>query len=213
MSVRYPSQNVDPAPLGQPLAFAFSGRAAKNRFMKAAMTEYICTYSVADKQARGFPTPEYTNLYRTWGEGGFGVVLTGNILLGPDDIEGPGNAIVPADAPLNGPRFEAFRELAIAGKAGGSLFLGQLNHPGRQVFETIQPNPVSASDMQLMKEVMGMRFAKPHPASLDEIRDIKAAFVHAAVYLEAAGFDGIQLHGAHGYLLAQFLSQATNVRT
>jgi 2,4-dienoyl-CoA reductase-like NADH-dependent reductase (Old Yellow Enzyme family) len=213
MSVRYPSRDIDPAPLGQPLAFAFSGRTTKNRVMKAAMTEYMCTYSVTDKQARGFPTPEYTTLYRTWGAGGFGVVLTGNILLGPDDIEGPGNAIIPADAAFDGPRFEAFRELARAGKAGGPLFLGQLNHPGRQVFETIQPNPVSASDVQLMKEVMGMKFAKPHPASLDEIRDIKAAFVHAAVYLEAAGFDGIQLHGAHGYLLAQFLSQATNLRT
>lgn len=213
MTIRYPGQTADPAPLGQPLDLSFSGRTAKNRLMKSAMTEYLCTWSEANKEARGYPTPEFINLYRAWGEGGFGVILTGNIMLGPDDIEGPGNAIVPLDTPLQGPRMDAFRELATAGKAGGSLFIAQLNHAGRQVFETLNPNPVSASDVHLDKEVMGKTFAKPHPATLEEIEHLKAAFVHAAVFLEEAGFDGIQLHAAHGYLLAQFLSLATNLRT
>lgn len=177
------------------------------------MTEYMCSWSDTERDARGVPTPEYINLYRTWGDGGFGVVLTGHILIDFDHIEGPGNAIVPLDAPLHGPRFEGFRQVAAGAKAHGSLFLGQLNHPGRQCFETMQPNPVSASDVQLVKDMGGLTFGKPHPASHDEIRAIKAAFVHAAVYLEAAGFDGVQLHGAHGYLLAQFLSQTTNLRT
>ncbi|KAH8904990.1 NADH oxidase [Coniochaeta sp. PMI_546] len=211
---RFPCRNgADPLPLAQPLPFSFSGRLAKSRLMKAAMTEHMCSWSDTDREARGLPMPDYTNLYRSWGEGGFGVVLTGNILIDFENLEGRGNAIVPRDAPLHGPRFEGFQQLAVAGKAGGSLFLGQLNHPGRQAFEIMQPNPVSASDVQLVKDMGGLSFGKPHPASLDEIRDIKAAFVHAAVYLEAAGFDGIQLHGAHGYLLAQFLSQTTNLRT
>ncbi|KAB5522878.1 hypothetical protein GE09DRAFT_494598 [Coniochaeta sp. 2T2.1] len=218
-SIRTPTrfscrEGVDPSPLGQPLTFAFSGRTAKSRFLKAAMTEYMCSWSSTDRDARGIPTPEYIKLYRIWGQGGFGVVLTGNILIDMDHLEGQGNAIVPLDATLDGPRFDGFRQFAKAAKADGSLILGQLNHPGRQAAETMQPNPVSASDIQLIKTDMGgATFGKPRPASLDEIAHIKASFVHAAVYLEAAGFDGIQLHAAHGYLLAQFLSQATNLRT
>jgi len=60
---------------------------------------------------------------------------------------------------------------------------------------------------------MGMQFAKPHAATTEEIAQITEGFAHAAEYLEKAGYDGIQLHGAHGYLLAQFLSPTTNKRT
>lgn len=60
---------------------------------------------------------------------------------------------------------------------------------------------------------MGMEFAKPHAASQDEINRVVDGFSHAAEFLEKAGYDGIQLHAAHGYLLAQFLSPTTNKRT
>lgn len=60
---------------------------------------------------------------------------------------------------------------------------------------------------------MGMTFAKPHAASQEEIDNIVEGFAHAAEYMEKAGYDGIELHGAHGYLLAQFLSPTTNERT
>lgn len=103
--------------------------------------------------------------------------------------------------------------MAKVSKAHGSLVVGQVSHPGRQVEQGLEPNPVSASDIQLEGEVMGMRFAKPHAASEDEIKDIINRFAYAAEFLHKAGYDGIQLHGAHGYLLAQFLSQTTNKRT
>lgn len=60
---------------------------------------------------------------------------------------------------------------------------------------------------------MGMTFAKPHPASEEDIQNIIEGFSHAAEFLEKAGYDGIELHGAHGYLLSQFLSPTTNKRT
>jgi 2,4-dienoyl-CoA reductase-like NADH-dependent reductase (Old Yellow Enzyme family) len=60
---------------------------------------------------------------------------------------------------------------------------------------------------------MGMTFAKPHAASTEEIQRVVDGFAHAAEYLDKAGYDGIELHGAHGYLLAQFLSPTTNQRT
>jgi 2,4-dienoyl-CoA reductase-like NADH-dependent reductase (Old Yellow Enzyme family) len=124
-----------------------------------------------------------------------------------------GNPIIPPQSPFEGNRFEAFKELAKQAKAHGSLVVGQVSHPGRQVEQRLEPDPVSASDVQLEGEVMGMRFAKPHAASHEEIQDIIGRFTHAAEYLHRAGYDGIQLHGAHGYLLAQFLSQTTNKRT
>jgi 2,4-dienoyl-CoA reductase-like NADH-dependent reductase (Old Yellow Enzyme family) len=60
---------------------------------------------------------------------------------------------------------------------------------------------------------MGMEFAKPHAATQDDIDRVIDGFAHAAEFLEKAGYDGIELHGAHGYLLAQFLSPSTNKRT
>lgn len=61
--------------------------------------------------------------------------------------------------------------------------------------------------------IMGMTFEKPHVASTEEISRIIDGFAHSAEFLSKAGYDGIELHGAHGYLLAQFLSPTTNKRT
>lgn len=215
MSPRYQSEDVDPAPLGKPLHFEFANRDAPNRFLKAAMTERLSSWDPKDLPKRGVPSEELINVYRRWGEGGFGMILTGNLMIAYDQLEAPGNPIIPVDAkPEAGEkRFDAFKKMADASKAHGSLIVAQVSHPGRQTEQRLQPDPVSASDVQLAGEVMGMRFAKPHAASKDEINAIKKQFVHTAEYLYKAGFDGIQLHGAHGYLLAQFLSQTTNKRT
>lgn len=179
------------------------------------MTERLSSWDPKDLEKRGVPSENLINVYRRWGEGGFGVILTGNIMIAYDHLEAPGNPVIPPEAkPEPGDkRFDAFKKMADASKAHGSLIVGQVSHPGRQVDQRIQPDPISASDVQLEGVVAGMRFAKPHAASKDEIASLKRQWVHAAEYLHKAGFDGIQLHGAHGYLLAQFLSQTTNKRT
>ena len=130
----------------------------------------------------------------------------------PDQLEAAGNPIIPRKAPFSGPRFEAFKRQAEAAKAHGALIVSQLSHPGRQTAKNLQPDPVSASDVQLQGNVMGMEFAKPHAATQAEIDEIIEGFAHAAEYCEKSGYDGVQLHGAHGYLLAQFFSQTTNNR-
>jgi 2,4-dienoyl-CoA reductase-like NADH-dependent reductase (Old Yellow Enzyme family) len=146
---RYHSDSGDASPLGKPLKFQFSGRTAKNRFLKAAMTERISSWDPKDFKARGIPSKNLINVYKRWGEGGFGQILTGNIMIEYDQLEAMGNPIIPRDAEFSGPRFEAFKELATQSKAHGSLIVGQVSHPGRQVENRIQKNPISASDVQL----------------------------------------------------------------
>ena len=179
------------------------------------MTERISSWSPTDLEARGIPSSNLINVYKRWGEGQLGTILTGNIMIELDQLEAAGNPIIPRTAPFTpgDARFEAFKSLATAAKAHGSLIVGQVSHPGRQVSSRIQPDPVSASDVQLEGNVMGMTFAQPHPATSSEINRIIDGFAHAAEYLYKAGYDGIQLHGAHGYLLAQFLASSTNKRT
>ncbi|EXJ85382.1 hypothetical protein A1O1_05746 [Capronia coronata CBS 617.96] len=213
MSDRYSSEIKDASPLAQPLHFEFSGRTAQNRFLKAAMTERLSSWDAVHKEKRGVPSSNLIRLYERWGEGQYGVCLTGNVMLDYHQLEAKGNPIIPLDAPFEGERFEAFKELATKAKAHGSLILAQVSHPGRQVEESINPDPISASDVHLAGNVMGMKFAKPHAATHDEIKDVVNRFTHAAEFLSKAGFDGLELHGAHGYLLAQFLSLTTNKRT
>lgn len=227
---RYEAEKKDPAPLAKPLDFAFANVTAQNRFLKGAMTERLSSWDPKNLEARGVPSKNLINVYRRWGEGEFGVILTGNIMVEYDHLEAvslkllryictiahlvkAGNPIIPRSAPYEGERFEGFKELATQSKKHGSLIVGQVSHPGRQVAENIQKHPISASDVQLEGNIMGMTFAKPRAATDEDIKDVIEGFAHAAEYLEKAGYDGIQLHGAHGYLLAQFLSPTTNRRT
>ena len=213
MTRRYEAADVSAAPLGKPLHFEFSGKDAPNRFLKAAMTERLSSWDPKNIQARGIPSPDLINVYKRWGEGGFGHILTGNLMVHLEHLEAAGNAIIPSDAPFSGERFEAFKKLGTEAKANGSLIVAQLSHPGRQTADKIQPHPISASDVQLEGTVIGMTFAKPRAMTKDDIKSVINEFAHAAEFLYKAGYDGVQLHGAHGYLLAQYLAPSTNKRT
>lgn len=109
-------------------------------------------------------------------------------------------------------RTTAYKKMAKGAKAHGSLYITQLSHGGRQVPSIIQEHPVSASDVQLGMS-MGMMFNKPTPLTVDQIKGIVDDFAYAAKYAYDTGSDGVQLHAAHGYLLAQFLARSTNRRT
>jgi 2,4-dienoyl-CoA reductase-like NADH-dependent reductase (Old Yellow Enzyme family) len=113
------------------------------------MTERLSSWDPKNFEARGIPSKNLVNVYRRWGEGAIGTILTGNIMFEYDHLEAAGNPIIPRGAPFEGERFEAFKELATESKKHGSLIIGQVSHPGRQVADSIQKNPVSASDVQL----------------------------------------------------------------
>ncbi|ORY69600.1 uncharacterized protein BCR38DRAFT_419545 [Pseudomassariella vexata] len=210
---RFQGELTDPAPLAQPLHFEFSGRTARNRLHKSPITERLSTWHPTDLPKRGIPTKELVHVYRRWGEGGFGLMATGNVMIEYDHLEAAGNPIIPREAPFSGERFEAFQEVAEAGKKNGALIVAQLSHPGRQVPSEIQPYPLSASDVQIEGTVMGMTFGKPRAMNKQDIEKVVDGFAHAAEYCYKAGFDGVEIHAAHGYLLAQFLALTTNKRT
>ncbi|KAI1207380.1 NADH:flavin oxidoreductase/NADH oxidase-like protein [Annulohypoxylon truncatum] len=208
---RYESVPSPISLLGQPLKFEFSGRVAKNRFYKASMIECLATWSPTNLEERGIPTKELIELYRRWGENEWGIIGTGSIDIEFDMVGYVGDGIITPECPLSGPRFEAFKEVAAAAKANGSLILGQINHPGRQLFAKMRKDTISASAIQMPPKTGA--YAVPREATKDDIARIIDGFSYAAEYLQKAGFDGIEIHGAHGYLVAQFLSELSNQRT
>jgi 2,4-dienoyl-CoA reductase-like NADH-dependent reductase (Old Yellow Enzyme family) len=235
---RYQSDITDARRLGEPVTFAFSGRTAPNLFMKAAMTEQLSSWHKEEPQKRGIPTANLCRVYERWGRGGIGMVVTGNVskwinantgsdrrktepiaksisVIFCDHLESVGDPVIPQDAPFEGKRFEAFKQWAHSVKKGGNLMVAQVSHPGRQCHSYFQPNPVAASAIpyDFSGPRRPLKFNDPHAASEEEIAAIVDSFAHAAEYLEKAGFDGMQLHAANGFLLSGFLSATTNKRT
>ncbi|KAI0389962.1 NADH:flavin oxidoreductase/NADH oxidase-like protein [Xylariaceae sp. FL0594] len=211
--LRYESGPADVSRLAEPLKFEFSGRTAKNRFFKAAMSEGLATWHPTEIEKRGIPTKELIELYRRWGENEWGVITTGNMDIEFDMLDAVGDMIVTPECPPTGPRFDAFQELAAAAKAHGSLFLAQVSHPGRQLFANIRKDTISPSGMTESVIPLSAAYAIPREATKADIARLVEGYSHAAAYLEKAGFDGVELHGAHGYMIAQFLSAQTNHRT
>ncbi|TMS36590.1 hypothetical protein L596_003721 [Steinernema carpocapsae] len=198
--------------LSEKLAFPTSQRIATSRFLKAALTERTSTWDAKQREKCGIPTEGLLNLYQKWAHGGFGVILTGNVMVDPDHLESAGNAII-HESIDSAERRNAFKQWADAIKASGSLAIAQLSHAGRQTPVTINQSPFSSSDVQLAVIRRGSGFGKPIPLSPTQIQELIKNYVYAAKYCYQAGFDGVQLHAAHGYLLAQFLSPTTNRRT
>ena len=183
--------------LAQPLHLP-CGHTLPNRLGKSAMTE-----GLAD--AHGRPTHAHSTLYRTWSEGGTGLLLTGNVMIDGRYLERAGNVVLEDDRAL--PLFSAWAEAA---QSAGSDCWVQLSHPGRQCPRLVNGRPLSPSDVQL--DVL-FNFGAPRPMSEADIEDVIARFVRSALLVKRAGFRGVQIHCAHGYLLSQFLSPLTNRRT
>jgi len=180
----------------QPLKLA-SGHTLANRFVKAAMTEGLAT-------AEGWASAAHIQLYRRWAEGGTAALITGNIMIDGRYLERAGNVIVEDARGL-----AALRDWAAAVHAGGSQLWGQISHPGRQCPRQISATPLSASAVHLD---LAHSFGQPRAANSADIQDIIERFARTAGILQQAGFDGVQIHAAHGYLLSQFLSPRTNQR-
>ncbi|MDO5058660.1 MAG: NADH:flavin oxidoreductase/NADH oxidase family protein [Neisseria sp.] len=176
-----------------------NGATAPNRILKAAMNEQL-----ADRNCR--PTEALVRLYQRWADGGAGVLITGNVMIDKTALTGAGAVAVENDADL-----PLLTRWAQAGRSGGALLLMQLNHPGKQSPKDINPAPVAPSAVPLSGNVAAF-FNPPRALSEDEILDLIKRFGNTAAVAEHAGFSGVQIHAAHGYLISQFLSPHHNRR-
>ncbi|GAA5872557.1 hypothetical protein JCM16303_004563 [Sporobolomyces ruberrimus] len=194
------------------VTFAYSGKVAPTATLKSAMTERLCSFSEDKPETRGKVSQEYIKLYEEWGKGLIGVIVLGNIPIDYEGLEARGNIII--DERSNFDPVENVREAIKLGKAHGSLVIGQLTHGGRQtsVDVTGDKPTVSASDVTC-PAFGGMKFNQPRPLKVEEIKELVQRWAYGAEVLHKAGADGMQLHGAHGYLFSQFLSARTNKRT
>ncbi|GMV41938.1 MAG: putative NADH:flavin oxidoreductase/NADH oxidase [Myxococcales bacterium] len=184
------------AHLARPLTLP-NGAVLPNRVAKSAMSERLAG-------AGGVPGEELRTLYRRWGQSGAGLLITGNVMVDRQAIAEHRNAVIEADSDLT-----ALRDWAAA--CGPTPTWVQINHPGRQAPRTVSSRPVAPSVVP-MRGLWGA-FARPRALEETEIHRIVERFAESAALVQAAGFDGVQIHAAHGYLVSQFLSPLTNLRT
>ena len=177
------------------------GVTVPNRICKAAMTEGLAT-------PQGLPSPELNRLYGLWSDGGAGILLSGNIQVDKDHLERPGNVIV--DSAPNNEMQAALASWAEAGTRNGNHFWAQISHAGRQTQTNVNKQPKAPSAVTV--GLPGGQFGKPVALTESEIVDLVDRFGICAKACQEAGFTGVQVHSAHGYLLSQFLSPRTNLR-
>lgn len=190
-----------PHALCQPLTLP-NGAILPNRMAKAAMTE-----GLAD--SRGYPSPALEKLYALWGSSGCGLLITGNVLVDRYHLERPGNVII--DRVPDADMHAALQRWAAAAKADGAKIWMQISHAGRQTSAVVNPHPKAPSAIELA--LPGKQFGKPVAMTEEDIQETIARFAQAAAAAQAAGFDGVQIHAAHGYLLSAFLNPRANQRT
>ncbi|MEY6563510.1 NADH:flavin oxidoreductase/NADH oxidase family protein [Streptomyces sp. PGLac3x] len=178
-----------------------SGQVLKNRTAKAAMEENMAG-------AGQLPDKQLFALYRRWAAGGTGLLITGNVMVHAEALTGPAGVVLDEHAPL-----KPFTEWAEAGKSGGGALWMQINHPGRQVASGMPGVVWGPSDVGVSLGKHSSRFGRPTAMTARQIEETVARYAVTARRAEEAGFDGVEVHAAHGYLLSQFLSPLVNTRT
>jgi len=178
-----------------------NGVILSNRIAKSAMSENL-------SNKRHEPTPILINVYKTWAKSGAGLLITGNIMIDSEAIGEPRNVVVE-----NRKNIEILKEWAESVKGTNTNLWAQINHPGRQAMEQINSSLKAPSAVPLKTGGRKKTTKKvPEVLSENEILEIIEAFANTSIILKEAGFSGIQIHGAHGYLVSQFLSPYTNIR-
>ena len=178
------------------------GARLKNRLAKAAMTE-----GLSDPFNRA--TQRHVTLYKRWAEGGAGLLLTGNVLVDRRYLERPGNVAI--DGEQSPEAVAALSAYAASAIENGADIWMQISHAGRQSPKIVATEPVGPSAVPV--KLPGGQFAKPRALSTEDIEDVISRFTHVASTAKSAGFSGVQVHAAHGYLVSEFLNPLVNLRT
>ena len=177
-----------------------NGSILKNRIAKSAMSENIGTLSNA-------PTKTLINAYKVWAKGNPGLLITGNVMIDSKALGEPRNVVVEDYT-----NFDLLKAWAKTVDGTGVHLWPQLNHPGRQAFKQINREIVAPSAVPLKMGGASKVFKLARPLTEKEILEIIKRFGNSARIMKEAGFSGCQIHGAHGYLVSQFLSPISNTR-
>ena len=178
-----------------------NGSVLKNRIAKSAMSENFGTRNQA-------PSKGLINAYKIWAKGNPGLLITGNVMVDAMALGEARNVVVE-----DYKDFELLKKWARSVEGTGVQLWPQINHPGRQAFAAINRKTVGPSAISLSLGSASKMFKIPKALSDEEIWSIIKRFGNTARIMKEAGFTGCQIHGAHGYLVSQFLSPSSNVRT
>ena len=190
----------------------------KNRAVMAPMTRCACL-------PNGNPTPELAEYYIRRAKNEVGLIIIESAAINDSTAIGYGNGL----QFHNEKHIEAWRPIVKKIQEAGAKVWIQLYHAGRlTVKELANGSPVAPSPIKTWDnasywrpeqdgQIINFQTKTPYltPKELDqgEINEVISQFAHACAFAEKAGFDGVELHGAHGYLLHQFLHSETNKRT
>jgi 2,4-dienoyl-CoA reductase-like NADH-dependent reductase (Old Yellow Enzyme family) len=176
-----------------------NGTVLRNRLAKAAMSETLGTYD-------NRPTPALLALYQRWAASGLGLIVTGNVMVDRRALGEPGNVAIEDESDL-----ALLTQWAQAATSRGAAIWAQLNHPGKQSTKGLNAYNIAPSAVPF-REDMAAFFETPREATQEEIDDVIWRFGRSAAVCKKAGFSGVEIHGAHGYLVSQFLSPRHNLR-
>jgi len=177
-----------------------NGQTIRNRLAKAATSETLATYA-------NRPTPSLVRLYRRWASSGIGLIITGNVMVDRRALGEPGNVVIEDETDL-----PVLQQWASAATDRGASIWVQLNHPGKQSTKGLNVSNLAPSAVPFSKELASL-FETPREATVAEIEEIIQRFGRSAAICKKAGFSGVQIHAAHGYLINQFLSPHHNLRS
>lgn len=191
---------MDTVSLDTPLTLR-SGTVLPNRIVKVAMEEQLA-------DTGQLPGPRIHRLYGRWAESGAGLLITGHVMIDGRAVAQPGDIVLEEDTPLEG-----FARWAAAAQGAGARVWMQINHPGRVVLADTGSESWAPSAVPVQVGSLSRLFTPPVEMSQARIEETIARFAATAGAAQSAGFDGVEVHAAHGYLLSQFLSPLVNHRT
>ncbi|KAI0703755.1 hypothetical protein BC835DRAFT_1262451 [Cytidiella melzeri] len=215
-----------------PLSDVFSplqlpcGRSVANRLVKVSLYEHLADFW------GGPPNKMHFGLYSHWAHGEWGMIFTGNVQVMSDHLTLGRDVVLPHDLSSSS-ACQPFAELAKAmhgdTKETGALAIMQLSHGGRQStlgfggrWPFVAPMAPSAIPVELtnagtqtsLSRILSkLLFETPREMSINDINEVVEAFVKGAKLAAKSGFDGVEVHAAHGYLVASFMSPQSNQRT
>jgi 2,4-dienoyl-CoA reductase-like NADH-dependent reductase (Old Yellow Enzyme family) len=181
-----------------------NGITLSNRLAQSAMTEHLAT-------GDGAPSWQLIEAYRRFAVSGAALIISGNVMVNGWSLEAPRNVVIEDERHM-----PQLRQWAATTSGTDARLILQLSLSGRQTQRGLalagrRQDVATASAVPLT--IGGPLFKPPRALTDPEIRQIIAQFTSAARIAAEAGFAGVQIHAAHGYLLSQFLSPLVNQRT